>query len=72
MELLHDKWHKQLPSKIVPSLPITFRAIIKASAKDQNIGSLKTELHKIHSELYPVESLTFDDEFNEKSGSILL
>uniref|UniRef100_A0AC34GPY9 GTP-binding protein 10 n=1 Tax=Panagrolaimus sp. ES5 TaxID=591445 RepID=A0AC34GPY9_9BILA len=70
--IVKSEWHKKLPSDLKPSLPIHFRGIIKTSAKNGEIGSLKLLLHKIYDELHPLQSLSFDEEFEEKSGSVLL
>uniref|UniRef100_A0A914Z630 GTP-binding protein n=1 Tax=Panagrolaimus superbus TaxID=310955 RepID=A0A914Z630_9BILA len=70
--VVKSEWHKKLPSHLKPIFPIHFRGIIKTSAKNGEIGSLKRLLQKIYEELHPLQSMSFDEEFEEKSGSILL
>jgi GTPase involved in cell partitioning and DNA repair len=66
--IMKNGWHKNLPSHLKPLIPVHFRGIIKASAKNGEIGSLKELLHKTYEELHPLESLSFDEDIEEKSG----
>uniref|UniRef100_A0A0N5BY47 OBG-type G domain-containing protein n=1 Tax=Strongyloides papillosus TaxID=174720 RepID=A0A0N5BY47_STREA len=60
------KWLEQVPENIRPSNPITFKSIIKISAKEGRLNNFQEIVKKLYDEKYPLRTMD-EIEFPEES-----